>query len=353
MMTSPAFGADNTMYMSASDGFRAATILGSIKWVQSSVGDCRWSSPALTSDGYIYVGSANYYIYSLFTSGSVKWSFRTGGPVYASPTVDKYGYIYIGSTDANLYCLNYAGSIIWSYYMYTAVKSSAAITSGQVVYVGTTGGMMFAINTNGLPAWFISTGSGKFDISSPAVSQDGSIYIGSMSDDHSLYSFSAIGSIQWFYISDGPIYCSPSIGPDGSIFFTAYQSNFVYSLTGFGSLKWKYTMSSYSSSPSPVIGADGMIYVASDHLYALYPSGSLQWISLINTYPQTPVIAKDGVIYAAASSSMYKVGTTLSTLSPSQLPSLGLQTNAESSKFRSSISNNVSYNNILFASLVI
>jgi len=64
-----------------------------------------------------YVGSyANDKIYCLdITTGAVRWSFFTDGPVRMAPTVDS-GRVYAGSDDGWVYCLGAMnGSLIWKY----------------------------------------------------------------------------------------------------------------------------------------------------------------------------------------------------------------------------------------------
>jgi hypothetical protein len=146
--------------------------------------------------------------------------------------------------------------------------------------------------------------------------------------------------VKWKFVTQYQVYSSPSIAPDGSIVFSGYYSdNNIYCLNATGTLKWKYLMTSYSKT-SPVIGANGVVYVASDYLYAIYPSGSLQWISAVS-YPQTPVIASTGLVYVGSSTTLFSVGTLLSTLSPSVLPAQSLQLGAAYAKFKGNAKNTV------------
>jgi hypothetical protein len=64
-----------------------------------------YSSPAVGSDGTIYVGSEDYKLYSLNPDGSLQWSFPTAGGLYSSPAVGCDGSIYVGSLDSRLYAI--------------------------------------------------------------------------------------------------------------------------------------------------------------------------------------------------------------------------------------------------------
>jgi hypothetical protein len=63
------------------------------------------SSPAIGSDGTIYVGSYDKNLYAINPDGSKKWAFNTGHYVYSSPAIGSDGIIYVGSDDNNLYAI--------------------------------------------------------------------------------------------------------------------------------------------------------------------------------------------------------------------------------------------------------
>jgi outer membrane protein assembly factor BamB len=180
--------------------------------------------------------------------------------------------------------------------------------------------------------------NGYFDMSSSVIASDGTIYLGSRTDN-SIYSISSAGSIQGVFPVRISIYSTLSIGPNGNIYITG--SNKVMSLTPSGSIVWQraFPLFSMSNSTSTAIGADGTLYVSADYMYAFTPSGSLVWISRVPS-PLTPSIAKNGVIYVGSGYDLYAIGTPLSTLSPSVMPSKGLQIGA-SPKFKCNAQNNV------------
>jgi outer membrane protein assembly factor BamB len=61
---------------------------GTQKWVFPTGGDVS-SSPAIDSDGTIYVGSDDGKLYAINpTNGTEKWYFTTGGEIFSSPVID-------------------------------------------------------------------------------------------------------------------------------------------------------------------------------------------------------------------------------------------------------------------------
>ena len=69
-------------------------------------GDKVYSSPAIGSDGTVYVGSYDKKLYAINGKRGVKlWEFETGGDVRSSPAIGSDGTVYVGSNDKKLYAL--------------------------------------------------------------------------------------------------------------------------------------------------------------------------------------------------------------------------------------------------------
>ena len=64
------------------------------------------SSPAIGSDGTVYVGSVDTKLYAINGKSGVKlWEFETGDFVYSSPAIGSDGTVYVGSSDNKLYAI--------------------------------------------------------------------------------------------------------------------------------------------------------------------------------------------------------------------------------------------------------
>ena len=63
------------------------------------------SSPAIGADGTVYVGSHDSNLYALNPDGTEKWSFTAGKAVSSSPAIGADGTIYVGSHDNNFYAI--------------------------------------------------------------------------------------------------------------------------------------------------------------------------------------------------------------------------------------------------------
>jgi len=305
--SSPAISSDGTIYVGSEDNYLyAISPNGILKW-KYETGKRILSFPAISSDGTIYVGSWDHYLYALNPDGTLKWKYQTGDQIWSSPAISSDGTIYVGSEDHYLYALNPDGTLKWKYETGSSVGSSPAIASDGTIYVGSGDHYLYALNPDGTLKWKYETGS--YVGSSPAISSDGTIYVGSW--DHYLYALNPDGTLKWKYETGSYIYSSPAIASDGTIYVGSYD-HYLYALNPDGTLKWKYETGNTIPS-SPAIASDGTIYVGSyDHyLYALNPDGTLKWkYETGNAISSSPAISSDGTIYVGSIDGyLYAIGT--------------------------------------------
>jgi len=269
-----------------------------VKW-SFTTGDAVYSSPAIGADGTIYVGSNDYNLYALNADGSKKWAFlTTGGLWWSSPAIAADGTIYVGSQDKNLYAINPDGTQKWVFPTNGAINGSPAIGKDGTIYVTSWFGDLYAISTAGVQQWNFSTG-GNIISASPALGADGTIYIGA--HDNTLYALNPNGTQKWAFPTGNVINSSPAVGADGTIYIGSYDRN-LYAVNPNGTAKWSFATGDYIFS-SPAIGADGTIYVGSHDtkLYAIKPSGALKWYYRTgDKIYGSPAIGADGAIYVGS-----------------------------------------------------
>ncbi|MCX6063239.1 MAG: PQQ-binding-like beta-propeller repeat protein [Caldiserica bacterium] len=275
IFASSAIGSDGTIYVGSEDHYLyALNSDGTLKW-RYQTGDYVGSSPAIGSDGTVYVGSDDHYLYGLNSDGTLKWRYQTGVNIDSSPAIGSDGTVYVGShdhyiaglDDHYLYALNPEGTLKWRYRTGDRVFSSPAIGSDGTIYVGSQGPYLYALNPDGTLKWRYGTGDAIEP--SPAISSDGTIYVGSH-DDY-LYALNPEGTLKWRYQTGDNVVSSPAISSDGTI-YVGSDDHYLYALNSNGTLKWRYQTGDTVKS-SPAIGSDGTIYVGSaDHyLYAIGP----------------------------------------------------------------------------------
>ena len=110
------------------------------------------SSPAIGADGTIYFGSHDKKFYALNPDGTKKWDFATGGQIISSPAIGADGTIYFSSTDGNLYALHPDGTELWRLRTGGAAESSPVLDSQGVIYLDVNN-MATAVSGDGKKLW--------------------------------------------------------------------------------------------------------------------------------------------------------------------------------------------------------
>ncbi len=298
VFSSPAIGSDGTIYVGSNDNYLyAINPDGTLKFRQPMGGAVR-SSPAIGSDGTIYVGSDDNYLYAIDPNVGIKWQYKTGDKVLSSPAIDENGTIYVSSEDNYLYAINPDGTLKWKYWTGDLVDSSPAVGSDGTIYVSTLiYGYLYAINPDGTRKWEYDIWSPV--ISSPAIARDGTIYVGT--EDYELYAINPDGALKWKFKTGYIIDSSPAISSDGTIYVGSYD-DYLYAIDPDGTLKWKFQTGNdiYSS---PAISSDGTVYFGSydNYLYAINPDGTLKWkFQTGDDIASSPAIGEDGTIYVGS-----------------------------------------------------
>lgn len=230
------------------------------------------SSPALSDDGTLFVGTAKGELFAIETNGVIKWAFQTGREIRSSPAVALDGTVYAGSRDHYFYAVSPNGRLKWKFKTGAWVDSSPALARDGTVYFGSWDKTFYALNADGTERWRYPT-QGEI-VSSPAIGADGTIYFGG--HDQKFYALDRDGRKKWEYPTAGPIISSPGIGQDHALYFTSVDGN-LYVLNPDGSLRWRLRTGGVTAS-SPVLGAGDTIYLGVNvELWALTPAGKQIW----------------------------------------------------------------------------
>jgi len=159
-------------------------------------------------------------------------------------------------------------------------------------------------NVTGNELWRVQSDDNSQFLNTALISKDGIIYYGSTGGDDALYALWQNGTRKWRYQADGAIWGTPAISQNGTIVFTTWGGEgYTHAVKPDGTLLWKKKIGGHSSSSSPTIGRDGIIYFGNDDrfIYAVYPNGTLKWSywtrDMING---APAIGDDGTIYVGS-----------------------------------------------------
>jgi outer membrane protein assembly factor BamB len=300
------------------------------------------SSTAVGPDGTIYATTFAGWTYALKDSASARdqlelaWRFRPaegGGPFHGTPALSRDGStIYVGyavgaapNQKVVLYALKAPSSgqdaqIVWQTDLGPGgAQNSPTVTADGTIYYVDVLGLLSAVDPNGKVKWTVQTGTsgdaplGQTVKVAPAVAPDGTVYTTAITG--SLYAISPPsgssnqGAIKWSFdfgqhlgptaLVSTPVTnggnrgqdaigsaASATIGPDGTIYVGANNSNF-YAIAPDGSMKWLYEAQRELAGiwTTAALSADAsVLYFGANKggVYALNTrDGSLKWQFLV------------------------------------------------------------------------
>jgi outer membrane protein assembly factor BamB/ankyrin repeat protein len=331
--SSPAIGSDGTVYVgsNASKLYALDGKTGKINWqfkTDKTEGTViTGSSPAIGTDGTVYTGSVNGRIHAINPNGTKKWQIKLGGSAMSSPSIGKDGTVYVGSFDSKFYALDgKTGKVNWFYKTGAAVESTPAISADGTIYFGSYDHKIYALDgKRGTKKWEFDTG--VFVSSSPAIGSDGTVYIGTHHYRGRLYALNGkTGSKIWeFKAGIGSMRSSPAIGSDGTL-YVGSDDHKVYAVNPDGTNKWVLNTQGGRRWSSPSIGSDGTIYIAAgNQLYTINPQGSNKRDFITGNASQffSPAIGSDGSVYVVGGGCLYALGSSSSGPADSPWPMFG------------------------------
>ena len=146
------------------------------------------AQPVATRDGRIYVGSHDGTFFALNDSGGEQWRRDLGGPIYSTPAIDERGNVYVGSDARVFTSFSRNGDARWRIQTDGDADTGVVISDAGIIHFGA-GSELWAVQSDGTVDWRFQA-QGKI-FSTPAVDDDGTVYVGSQ-DDH-LYAIASDG----------------------------------------------------------------------------------------------------------------------------------------------------------------
>ncbi len=340
--------------------------LGCIKWKFETDGPVT-ASVALGHNNRVYVPCEDGRLYALNNSGELAWSYDANSPLINSPAVGNWGGVYITPENGRVCALDNNGGVLWTYQVQGQVYSSPVVSGDGNMYICTQQGTIYAIDCRGSELWQFKTADfgrlGSAVFATPAIGQDGTVYVPGLYDPN-LYALDASdGGIKWacnlsrqalvnprwpefgYTQKFGWPFASPAIADDGTIYQTLLYDPNLYAIEpNSGTIIWSANMKPqcdyvddyfnyYGRYPScgaiaaecsdwfgfepnewcrhiertscwsaPAVGPDGTVYVSFDdpYLRAVEPNGDIKWVTRLGTVGGfTLTIGPNGLIYAA------------------------------------------------------
>ena len=316
-------GPDGTIYLTNFPGFlfalkdSTASNRLDLAWRFRPAGATpRHATPAIATDGTVYVhfsrGGGETTTNTLYalkapTSGveaQSVWSVdlgpgQTGGPTGLSTTLGTDGTIYQLSPTGKLFVIAPDGKVKWTAQTGPAVKVAPAVAQDGTVYATSMDGKLYAVappagtSTEGSVRWAFAFGEhlgptalltapvagpptrgqdGVGSAVSPTIGPDGTIYAGA--NNSNFYAIGPDGKQKWLYEAErelAGIWSSACLSTDGSTLYFGANKGGIYAVNrADGRLRWQYKIhgSVYSS---PVLDRQGTVYTGSSvgHLFAI------------------------------------------------------------------------------------
>lgn len=286
------------------------------------------STPTLASDGTIYVQvnvpragtSPAGYLCAINPDMTQKWCVRTRASASQSAAaVASDGTVYIGDRNNTVTRFDPAtGNKLCEYYhgFEGDSRSSPAIGADGTIYVAFSGnldgiGVVTALNPDCSLRWNHAVGN-FIGTSSPALLQLGSppgplqtfLYIGDMSGRlHKLQDNGTFATRLWKAQLGTKITASPVIGADGTIYIGSTNGLSAVRPSD-GAILWNIPTGAVEATAA--LGTDGTVYFGARSgtarvIYAVASDGALRWqygpVTVASPHGGFPALGADGVVY--------------------------------------------------------
>jgi outer membrane protein assembly factor BamB len=255
----------DTVFLGKNLVFALDTNRGDQLWNLEINGDV-FSSPCVVKD-MIIIGATNKNLLAIDSiNGNPIWTFETLGEIWSSPSFNGDS-LFVGSDDGFLYCLNLDGKPNWKTKLSGKVRSSSpCLSEDNLIFIGTQNGSVYCLDqSDGVVRW--DKQLAKPVLSSAAVLKD-KVFFGS--SDNKIYCFDCdTGSKVWEFETSDRIWSSPAIAKKDMVLFFGSLDSHIYGLDiSTGNQTWKFpTMNMIDSSPCIadnmlfIGGRDGILYV--------------------------------------------------------------------------------------------
>ncbi len=330
--SSPVVASDGTVYLAATDGLLYALDAGGQpKWTFRAH-DAIYSTPALDDAGNIYFGDLDGWYYSIRPDGSLRWSiaFTEGVErrILASPLVLSSGTSYVAAWNGYLYAVDPAGSIGWRRLIGGMPSSSPVADDEGNVYAATLEGSDLLVikfspgsSTPSVPVWTFREPLGvnrNRVVASPVVDASRKrLYVAApRTSDGVVYTVDlTLGVLLAFpCVLPKGIVSSPALGDDGAVYVGSLDGKF-YCLRDFGSglhTVWSFRTGGYYILGSPSVDGVGNIYIGDSDgtVYALSRDGRELWRTASqSSIVSSPVLADDHLYVTSCDGRLYALAS--------------------------------------------
>jgi outer membrane protein assembly factor BamB len=197
-------------------------------------------------------------------------------------------------------------AVRWKFQTGGIASMAPAVSADGTIYIGANDHLVYAVDPQGRERWRAPVASNIND-SGFVIGADGSLYVGC--SDTNVYAFTPGGQQKWATSVQADVGLAPVAGGDGTLYVGGLDivgPAPLFALAADGTTKWQ--LAPRFGTSAVAIGADGTLYVGGvdSMLYALRPGdGSTVWSAKTNTPPASPSVGADGTIYVPDAENLY------------------------------------------------
>jgi outer membrane protein assembly factor BamB len=263
--STPLVHADGTIYV-GSDAKKLVALSpeGAITWRLEVDGEAD-SGPVLAKDGTI-IFAAGAAVHSVRRGGDLAWRFTAKGKVFTSPAISDEGLVIVGSQDDRVYALAPSGALAWSTDLGADVDGAAVIADDGAVYVGTDKAEIVRLEARGKIAW--RTPVGGFVRGVLSLARNGDVLAGTYGPVPRVVRIAPDGTIRGAFAIRGTgarefgIHGGPLEDADGTLYFGA-QDDAAYAIGPDGAVRWRFETGADVDAPLTML-SDGSLVVPSE-----------------------------------------------------------------------------------------
>lgn len=209
---------------------------GALLW-SFATGHYLWSQPQVT-EGRIYIGSMDHYVYALDTNGDELWSTELSGAVTGAPLLsDDSNVLYAGSLGKQVYALDAdSGTPLWTFDADNSVWGNMLLVDGSLLFSDDSG-KIYAVDAGSGTAVWQTEYTGEI-IGGLTNIGDGFVVA---TKEGVVKAFDFNGNPKWESSLDGEIYQAPVAGSDLLVAGTIQGDNLVYGFNLSGVQLWSTT----------------------------------------------------------------------------------------------------------------
>lgn len=299
----PAIGPDGTIYQGSGRMLCAIDPDNGFQhWCKRIGGTVKHASPAVDSDGNIYIGGRDNRMHSFSPSGTLNWEFAVGvdGDVATGPAIATDGTIVFGGS-GYVFAVNPNSTMQWSLQVKGPILTASPALSPDesIIYVATVHGFIYAITSSGtlLRERKLDT---TIRYSAPSVAADGTVYIGTA---RGLIALEPDLDTLWEFPTEGRVTNTAAIAANGTIYagsLGAVGLGTLHAISPLGAELWRYDGGRLRG--SALIGSDGTIYIVPGaSVVALHPNGTPFWqFPTERGVYASPALDANGNLYVAS-----------------------------------------------------